>query len=423
MTDMTTDLEGRERGGSQAAGRERWRWKNWRVAAVAIVLPAVIALVFWQNSLRPENCYRRGRRAVLTGDRATVIRETRRLLAAPGFESRGRLLAGLWHAHNGRAPEALQDLQIAAQDDSIAVEALTAGAECYYNLGRFVEAVELSQRAIVHDENSLDAHRWLAVALYDLGVTYQAAAELEVVAAKAPHDPLPDRLLGLIFNENEQYAEAIEHYRRSLDRGLRDPERRKVALELVQVLIREKRIDEALEVLGEAERSAMALSLQAECLQLKGRLVESHNLYREAAELDPQNLEAKLKFGSSLLQQRTTREAVTVLREAVLLAPHSAQAHFLLSQAYAKTGDSENSADQLRLFRKAQADEREFSDLHQTAAQDPTDAEARYRLGILARGRGRPELARMWFRAVLAIQPEHAAARAALAEIEAAGRQ
>jgi tetratricopeptide (TPR) repeat protein len=419
---MSTDLQERDREGGPEVGRERRRWNSRRVAAVAILLPAVIAIGFWQNSLRPENCFRRGRRAILAGDREIVYRETRRLLATPGFEPRGRLLAGLWHARNGRAPEALQDLQIAAQDDSIAVEALTAGAECYYNLGRFVQAVELAQRAIARDDNSLDAHRWLAVALYDLGVTYQAAAELEIVAARAPSDPRPDRLLGLIYNENEQFAEAIEHYRRSLDRGLRDPERGKVALELVQMLIREKRIDEALEVLRDAGRSALALRLRAECLQLQGHLEEAHDLYREAVELDPQNLEAKLKLGASLLEKRSAKEAAVVLREAVHSAPYSGQAHFLLSQAYGKSGESEKADDELRLFRKVQADEREFSNLHQIAAENPTDPEARYRLGILARGRGRPELARMWFRAVLAIQPEHSAARSALAEIDVAER-
>jgi tetratricopeptide (TPR) repeat protein len=423
MTNVMSNLQRRDGEKREAPANERQRWKTRQLAGTAIVVAGVIAIGLWQYSLRPDNCYRRGRQAILAGDRATVIRESRRLLATPGFESRGRFLTGLWHARSGRAPEALDDLRIAAEDESIAVEALTAGAECYYNLGRFVEAVELSQRAIARDANSLDAHRWLAVSLYDLGITYQAAAELEFVSAKALSDPRADRLLGLIYNENEQFAEAIEHYRRSLERGLCDPERGKVALELVQTLLREKRIDEALEVLRDAERSALSLRLRAECLELQGQLDEAHDLYREAVKLDPHNLEAKLKLGASLLEQRSATQAVSVLQDAVHSAPYSGQAHFLLSQAYGKTGESEKAADELRLFHKAQADEREFSDLHQTAAENPNDAEARYRLGILARGRGRPELARMWFRAALAVQPDHRATRSALAEIDAAGGQ
>jgi tetratricopeptide (TPR) repeat protein len=64
--------------------------------------------------------------------------------------------------------------------------------------------------------------------------------------------------------------------------------------------------------------------------------------------------------------------------------------------------------------------EREFSELHDVASQNPADADVRFRIGDLARKLGKRELARTWFRAALSLQPSHAAAAAALAELQSA---
>src|SRR5262245_50218722 len=77
--------------GPHRASRRRTGW----LRAGILVCAAALAGGLWWNSLRPENCFRRGRRALQTGDRATVFREVRRLLDTPDFEPQGRLLAGL----------------------------------------------------------------------------------------------------------------------------------------------------------------------------------------------------------------------------------------------------------------------------------------------------------------------------------------
>ena len=74
---------------------------------------------------------------------------------------------------------------------------------------------------------------------------------------------------------------------------------------------------------------------------------------------------------------------------------------------------------ELRRMLDIQALEREFKDLHDTAANRPDDAEVRYRTGELALQLGKPQLARVWFRAALAIDPKHVKARAAISQFEA----
>jgi tetratricopeptide (TPR) repeat protein len=374
------------------------------------------AAFFWWDARRPENCYRRGRRALEAGDRQTVLRESRRLIALPEFEPQGRLLFGLLLAHSGQPAEALPQLQRAAQAESIAVEALTAGAECYYALGRYREAVETARAALARDDAALDARRWLAAAYYDLGASVNAAAELERLSAQAPNDPRPERLLALIDKDNEAFAQAVGHYRESLKRDPDQFERSAIRLELAESLVKLGRFDEARETLRDDDRTPAALTLAARCEQSLGRIGQAEDLLRKALAIDPSDLSANLLLGTLLLSEGRADEAARALEEAAARAPYSSQAHFYLSQVYARRGKKDQAAAQVALMHETQAVEREFSDLHQTASQSPFDADVRYRLGVLAGRLGKPDLARMWFRSVLALDPGHTEARTALEE-------
>src|SRR6185295_5876458 len=103
---------------------------------------------------------------------------------------------------------------------------------------------------------ALDARRWLASAEYDLGRTDRADAELKIISDKAPHDPGPDRLRGLISKDYAEYAEAIDHYRESLRRNPQQRGRANVLAELAASLVKLGRFDEALETLRECDRTA-----------------------------------------------------------------------------------------------------------------------------------------------------------------------
>jgi tetratricopeptide (TPR) repeat protein len=347
-----------------------------------------------------------------------VLRESRRLIGTPGYEPQGRLLVGLLFARSGRAVAALQELQHAARSEVTAVEAMTAAAECYYSLGRYVEASDVARTALARDAQALDARRWLAAAYYDLGAMDMAAAELEYISTSAPGDARPERLLGLIDKDGERFQDAAAHYRESLRRDPYQPDRATIMFELAESLVKLSRFDDALETLRKCDRTAPTLTLEAACELGLGRMDEAENRLRRALEYDPLYLPANLQHGAWLLLQGRTEEAVGVLEGAVRLAPYGRQPHFQLSQAYALQGEHEKAAEQVRLMRDCEAVEREFADLHKAASQKPDDAEVRYRLGVLAGKLAKPQLARMWFRSVLAIEPNHARARAALAETD-----
>ena len=409
---VSTELDNPPRGRSAARYRSH-------PGLVGLVIAAVLgAGGLWWHLNRPEACYRRGRQALRAGDRQTVLEEARRLLRSPGFESQGRLLRGLLFAQDGQAVEALQELEPAARNEATAVEALTVAAECCSVLGRYIEAIDTANAALARDADALDARRWLAVAYYDLGAAANAAQELKRISAKAPNDPRPERLLGLIARDNEQFIEAIEHYRESLRRNPDHADRAVVVVEMAEALARLGRFDEALKTLHDSDRTARMLTLEAECEHGLGRLEIAESRLREALELDPRYFPALLEKGTLLLARGRPVEASAVLEEAVRLEPLNRQGRFQLSQAYGRQGQRDKGAEQLKLMQEAQSLEREFSELNNLASQRPADADVRYRAGILADKFGKADLARMWYRSTIAINPHHAGALAALAEAD-----
>ncbi|MSR56487.1 MAG: tetratricopeptide repeat protein [Planctomycetaceae bacterium] len=395
--------------------RRRMRWiAVWAVAVTALAIGGGL----WWRSLQPAHRYARARQALQSGDHRTVIREARRLLETPGFEPQGRLLSGLLLARRNRPVEALQELQHAFRDEATAVEALTVAAGCFYALGRYAETIQTARSALASDEGALDARRWLAAAYYDLGAAADASLELSRISTAAPADSRPERLLGLIDFDNERFSQAVEHFREALRRDPQPAQRAEILGDLAESQVKLSRFEEALETLRQCDQTAATLTLDAACEEGLGQTNLAQDRLAEALKLDSEYLPAHLSQGALLLLLGRADEAVAVLERAVQLAPYSSQAHFQLSQAYRRQGKSAQAAKQLHLMTQTQLIEFEFAELNALASEKPNDADVRYRAGLLARKLGKPDLARMWFRAALAIEPDHAEALPALTDDE-----
>ena len=154
-----------------------------RVSWLILTLVVVAAILgIWSKYSAPENNYRRGREALIAGDRKVVTHEAELLLSTPGYESHGNLLKGLFLLRVGKLDEAIPFLEKAGGNKDLMVEANTAASRCYCSSGRFLEAIDAAQAALTVDATCLDARRWLAAAYYDLGANSHAVAELERVA-------------------------------------------------------------------------------------------------------------------------------------------------------------------------------------------------------------------------------------------------
>jgi len=408
MTDSTITKD--------AVSTKRPRHVRTKLLLLGMIVGCLAVITIWIRTDSPASSYRRGRQALLNGDRDIVLKESEHLIRS-GQEPHGLLLKGLLLTRAGRFVDAVENLQKAAVDESLAVEANTATARCYYQAGQYLHAIDASMIALDQDPTCLDARRWLAAAYYDLGAVSEATTELERISSEAPLDPRPDRLIGLIAKDSEQFPKAIVYYEKSLKR---DPHQDGVEIlrhELAECQIKIGKFDEALTMLKNCPRSASALTLEANCESSLGRPDEAQVRLHGALKLDPHYVPAKLALASLHLDQGQVGDAERILEEAALTEPYNRQVHFQLSQAHRANGKTDEADAELSQMLQIQDIEREFSDLHDQAAREPDDAGIRFRIGELAIRLGKPKLATIWFRAALAIQPGHVRAKEELRRI------
>lgn len=170
---------------------------------------------------------------------------------------------------------------------------------------------------------------------------------------------------------------------------------------------------------------------------VNGRLDEAAELFRQAVEADPQNVEARRNLALALLQRGDVDAALGELRAAVAVAPDNVWLHFDLGNAYARKGLAEKT---IEAYRRAVEIAPDFTSAHFNLANtligleqwaaarphleaalelEPGDGRARY-LDAMARhhdGDSGEAIARL--ERLLEEEPANLAARQGLASIYA----
>jgi Flp pilus assembly protein TadD len=164
----------------------------------------------------------------------------------------------------------------------------------------------------------------------------------------------------------------------------------------------------ALATLSECGPQADRWAREAECLHGLSRLDEARGRVAQTLDHDPAHLTGLLLAGTMAAERNDTAGAVEWFSRAVVAHPKDYTARFRLAQAYRRSGNIAEADEHTRVAEEIKRVREEFSRLHGTAAAEPGNANVRCRLGVLARELGRPDLARTWFRAALAIDPGHA---------------
>jgi len=392
------------------------RLSVWRLAVLAGLLVAAAAVggVAYWHWQRPSQRFARALAALDAKRWDEVKRELAGLERAPDYEPQQHFLRGALLVHAGKPRRALEELAHTVHDPELRVPTLVRSGEAFYRIGDLRRAIHVLSQAVEADAGAVDAHRWLASAYYDLGLVDAAAAHLIRVAELDPADPRPHRLMGLIQKDFEKYAPAVESYRESLRRSANQPDGEEILLELAECQIKLREHDAALETLAEAPPSADRWVAEAECHYGEGRSDEAKRLLEQALEQSPVNLRGLMLLATILLEERNAAGAVELLTRAVIGYPKEYAARFKLAQAYRRLGDAKHADEHAAVARELDQLREEFAKLHKKANLEPNNADVRCRLGQLARQLDRPDLARVWFRSALQIDPRHEEARRSL---------
>lgn len=344
----------------------------------------------------------------------TVTYELLELSSDPAFEAQAGLLSGTLLVARGEPKAAIQEAAVAAANSETKIRAMVLLGQCLYESGQFLEAGETWTKVIELDRDNADAHRWLGAAYYELGAVREALVHLRRAAELRPHDPGPHRLIGQLcveFWEPKTASEAyLEALRRAPDRADNDD----VRFALAKIYYRTNRYQEALELLSLCRPTANIVALMADCEYGLGNTERAWSLANEALGLDAEHVRALGLKGKLLVARHRFDEAVQTLETAASLSSRDTTVLYDLGIAYHRIGQTEKSrqvhkfVDDLRQF------QRTYEDLSFQSVDDPRDPEIRYRLGRLAAQLDKPHLARMWLRASIRLDPQNAAAHAAL---------
>jgi tetratricopeptide (TPR) repeat protein len=355
--------------------------------------------------------------ALADGDLDAVQAAVEGLRDVEAYDPHRHLFEGALLLRNGRPLEAVVELGYAKDHPDTAGLAYSLSGESLYKAGRFRDADRILTAAVQRDPSLTDAHRWLAVLYYDIGAMNHASEQLKIVAEQAPDDPRPHRTQGLISKDFQLYEEAIAAYQESLRLDPDQPDKDEILLELAECLLRRNRHAELRETLARCPRSARTLTLEAESRLAEGDREAARKLAAEALDLSPDDLGAVQLRARLDLESNDPTSALKLLQRAAKRYPRDYRVHSDLAQAYERLGQRERAREEADIYREIRDLITRFTKLHRQAIAEPANADIRYQLGQVALQFGKPELARSWFLATLAMAPDHAGAREALRNV------
>lgn len=275
--------------------------------------------------------------------------------------------------------------------------------------GRYEEVVELTRRALRFHPQSPDCQTMLAEALLNLGRMTEAEEVLRQHLQEYPQSVAGRFLLGNLFVRQKRFEEAIPE----LETVVRlAPSHANAYHNLATACARLGRVKEAetyrreFAKLKEAEQTAqrqglqqfvdekLAPSIVAQIAATTGRLfLQAGNagmaevLFRQAAALDPANVEARLLLSDLLHERGELREALRIVMELRALEPLEPRHHRNAGLLFAKLGRLD----------WAEAAFRDFSMIAPGSAIGPAAIAELY----LVMGRDLPEARRLAEKAVI----------------------
>lgn len=389
------------------------RRARWPLAAAVIAAAGFFLIGLWICGA-PEQQRRRGLRALAARDWERLQYLQLSLPSGGGYAGSHSLFAAALALERREFLAAHRDLRLAADDDALRPYAWLLAGEALYAQNHFREAEINFKHAIELDENLPEAHRWLAIAYYDIGLMNEAVLHLNRVAELAPLDPRPHRVIAVIHLDAGSFAIAIEDFRESFRRNPDQPDREEMLLELAACQLSVKRHEEALETLAACPESSEALAMGAEARYALGEKKEARELAERALTVDANQRLALAVLGKLALEERRFGDAVEVFVRAVRAAPSDYDLHYTLVAALRGAGRKEDAEKQLAAAESLRERREEYDELVSRAADEPYNADIRYQLAILANQLSLPDLAGIWLKASLLLDPGHALAAAEL---------
>jgi tetratricopeptide (TPR) repeat protein len=226
----------------------------------------------------------------------------------------------------------LAEEHLRAYPKDVPVRLILARAELAQ--GRFQEAFEELQKALVCDPRNIDALYYTSLIAREL-----SHREYERLFSIAPDADRVHQLLGEAALAAENRSEAEEEFQKALEANPRSID---AATELAELKRSQSKFDEAIDYYRQAEMTGplnyeIAYGLGA-CYTYKQEYSTAIEWLRKAVALAPDSAAGRFALGNALFQSGQFNAAIPELDASLRLEPRMRQAYFLLGRAYSKLG-------------------------------------------------------------------------------------
>jgi tetratricopeptide (TPR) repeat protein len=349
------------------------------------------------------------------------------LLEADGHKDQAHLLRGEMYVREGKEYAETQrpdlaepslhkaevELNKIRDKGDLRLDAATLLGQTYFYLKRYTESERAFLFVLAIRPDQIDAHRGLASIYFNKASREESIRHLRRVAELDPQDGRPYQMMGHIYKILEDYPDAIDSYRKALERTF--PERSRtqfhasIRQDLADCLVQTSQYAPALEILEQLQPSPQQVSqidaLRGQCLFALDRKAEATALLDQALADDPNCVEL-LRVRSRLhMDVKEWVKAVKLLEQALAQDRHDYISRLQLMQVYRSMGQTAKADEQQRLAEQTRAGFQELNDLSQQAMDRPNDAAVRLRAAQLCDRLDRTDLAAMWRQAAAACPP------------------
>lgn len=273
-------------------------------------------------------------------------------------------------------------------------------AQSFYHQGQLIEAERLFRGLTIEQPDEVEAHRWLVPIYREMGALDLALQELRHVARLEPDDYRTFRLMAVIHKEDRlEYAEAIDCYRKALDRRPSPDDRRQIALEFGEALLFLRDYSTTLDVLQQAQPTAQVWAMRAECHWNLGQRDSAHDALQQAFSLNPRDRTALLLHARICMTDDDPGAAIDALQQALALDRNDWESLYQLGLACQQAGDTERAETVMAQMGQARELRSQLNELVRKARTRPGDVGIRREIVVLCNELGQTEMARFWERA------------------------
>ncbi|HUK25798.1 MAG TPA: tetratricopeptide repeat protein [Terriglobales bacterium] len=255
--------------------------------------------------------------------------------------------------------KAIDEYRQAIDADPTSAYLTSALAELYAKTGRIRDAVLEAQDILKRDPNNLEAHKLLGrIYLRSLGDVQSgsgsenmlklAIEQYQEVIKLEPDNPDDHLLLGRLYRLDNDLTKAETEFKTAIKL---DPDSEEAITTLAYLYNEEgdtKRAAEVLSSMPESSRSAKLYSALGYTYEQQKEYKKAIDAYRQAIQLDRDNLDATRGLAQNLLNDGQLEAALEQYKIIADANPEDAQAYVRMAEIYRRTGKFDLALDNLK---------------------------------------------------------------------------